>query len=326
MSNPGLFNSFKDAKLRFYLFRHGFRLGYRLRQQVLGLRPAGNLLRGVRAAVAPQRRILFLPATPVSSHVIFKLCRMAGIGITSDPTKRFDLAWHFDSNELAPGWQDDAVPPGMSVVNRFLRDVRKQTVERIFETVFGYPLAVDPTSYEGLVICKSNRNGKHDGQVLRCPIPASEVKPDYAYQRLIDNSVGPEGFLDLRVPVHGGSRIPLVYRKVRPAGARFTSYVSTDVVDADDVFTAEEQGNIYRFAAELGLVFGEMDVLRDNRDGRIYIVDVNNTPYGPPHHMDPETEAEVFRRQLKSLEMLIEDCVDPGLEPARPGARSLAPR
>jgi hypothetical protein len=31
----------------------------------------------------------------------------------------------------------------------------------------------------------------------------------------------------------------------------------------------------------MGLDFGELDILRDNDDGRIYIVDVNNTPSGP---------------------------------------------
>ena len=32
----------------------------------------------------------------------------------------------------------------------------------------------------------------------------------------------------------------------------------------------------------LGLDYGEIDVLRDRNEGKIYIVDVNNNPAGPP--------------------------------------------
>jgi hypothetical protein len=31
----------------------------------------------------------------------------------------------------------------------------------------------------------------------------------------------------------------------------------------------------------MGLDYGELDVLRDADDGRLYVVDVNTTPFGP---------------------------------------------
>jgi hypothetical protein len=37
-----------------------------------------------------------------------------------------------------------------------------------------------------------------------------------------------------------------------------------------------------RLCREMRLDFGELDVLRDRHDGRIYVVDVNRTPWGPP--------------------------------------------
>jgi hypothetical protein len=35
----------------------------------------------------------------------------------------------------------------------------------------------------------------------------------------------------------------------------------------------------------MGLDYGELDVLRDLGDRRIYVVDVNPTPDGPPNHI-----------------------------------------
>jgi hypothetical protein len=35
----------------------------------------------------------------------------------------------------------------------------------------------------------------------------------------------------------------------------------------------------------MGLEFGELDILRDNLSQKIYILDVNNTPSGPPNHI-----------------------------------------
>ena len=37
-------------------------------------------------------------------------------------------------------------------------------------------------------------------------------------------------------------------------------------------------------ARKLGIDYGEFDVLRD-KDRRIYVVDANNTPYGPPNEL-----------------------------------------
>lgn len=40
----------------------------------------------------------------------------------------------------------------------------------------------------------------------------------------------------------------------------------------------------------IGLDFGELDIIRDNADGGIYIIDVNKTPWGPPNHILPWQE------------------------------------
>lgn len=48
-----------------------------------------------------------------------------------------------------------------------------------------------------------------------------------------------------------------------------------------DIFSAAELAQLLDFGARIGLEYGELDVLRDRDSGRIYVVDVNRTPYGP---------------------------------------------
>ena len=47
----------------------------------------------------------------------------------------------------------------------------------------------------------------------------------------------------------------------------------------------DEQAQVIEFAKKMNLDYGEFDVLRDLDDKKIYIVDVNNTPFGPPSNI-----------------------------------------
>ena len=59
-----------------------------------------------------------------------------------------------------------------------------------------------------------------------------------------------------------------------------TDATACRLVDTDDLFSAAEQQRILAFCHEMRLDFGELDVLRDDDDGRIYIIDANKTPAG----------------------------------------------
>ena len=151
---------------------------------------------------------------------------------------------------------------------------------RVFEETFGYSLAVDPKTYQGPVVEKSEANGKHDGEIIQCPI--AEPQSGQVYQRLIDNTFNGEEFVDIRTPIVGG-RIPFVYLKRRLGDRRFSNdNHRVDLVDADAMLSSEEQKNIQAFAKGMALDFGGLDVLRHRGDGRIYIVDANKTDMGPP--------------------------------------------
>lgn len=101
------------------------------------------------------------------------------------------------------------------------------------------------------------------------------------YQRLIDNRWGQDLVEDIRVPVVFGT-IPLAYLQRRPLANRFKGLSTfAAVVRPEAVMSADEMAATLRFCDIMGVEYGELDVLRDRRDGRIYIVDANKTPYGP---------------------------------------------
>jgi hypothetical protein len=62
----------------------------------------------------------------------------------------------------------------------------------------------------------------------------------------------------------------------------------------------KELEQILYLARKMGVDYGEFDVLRD-KDKRIYVVDVNNTPAGPPNGL-PEGEVKAaLERLVKSF-------------------------
>ena len=101
---------------------------------------------------------------------------------------------------------------------------------------------------------------------------------------------------DIRVPVFG-HLIPFCYRKRRPIDSRFSNEnTSATLCEVDTVLSAAEVQQIFQFCDAMGLDYGELDVLRDRDDGRLYVVDVNNTPWGPPNHLDPASVPVALQR------------------------------
>jgi hypothetical protein len=164
-------------------------------------------------------------------------------------------------------------------VNFNCRDISKSTISAAFERVAGYSLGVDPTTYSGPIVDKSEVNAAHDGRTVVGPI---ERVSGRSYQKLIDNEV--EGGLveDLRTCTVAGQPV-IVFRKRRPLARRFANEnVSVGWGRPEEVFSPAEIDLIRRFCSEIKLDWGGVDVLRDRQDGRIYIVDANKTDMGPP--------------------------------------------
>ena len=256
----------------------------------------------LRLLAAPRKIVLCYPTRPKPYAVLYKLCALAGYGIVTDPATPCDAVfrWHdATQSDLGP------FPHGEAAINRRCTDISKRHVSRVFADVFGYDLLVDPTSYEGRVVKKSDENATHDGTVIDCPIPADEVAPGYVYQKAIDNRrEGGEGFYEYRVPVFDGT-LPAVYVKYRPLDAQFKAFDGADVTTADAVLSEAEQAQVVALARALHMEYGEMDVLRDRGDGRIYVVDANNTPSGPSRGFRPEQSVEALRALRPAFEALL---------------------
>jgi hypothetical protein len=209
-------------------------------------------------------------------YTIWKTCMLLGLRITPARNTTGDVCMY---------WEDSTVcaPPAetQGILNARCTDISKDVVERRFAEVFGYPLAIDPVTHTGPYVRKSRLNAAHNGTVRVGSPDVSEV--DTVYERLIDNSTD-EGWqiVDLRTAIVG-KQIPVVFLLYRSITDRFgTDSLSCHLISADEVFSEIEQRHIMELAQAMGLDYGELDILRDSADGRIYVVDVNKTPVGPP--------------------------------------------
>tara|TARA_R110000787_G_scaffold99840_7_gene204582 strand:- start:17150 stop:18088 length:939 start_codon:yes stop_codon:yes gene_type:complete len=241
--------------------------------------------------------IAFYPDKPRPWYFIWPVMHVSGSKLIDD-VSRADIVFQFDDSTET----DNAIPAvkeGARLVNFGCQDVSKSTVAEVFERASGYTLKVDPTTHQGRMVEKSEMNAAHDGRVLEGPLDAPvEGK---AYQLLIDNEI--EGGLveDLRCCLVGGHPT-VVFRKRRPLERRFLNENVEVLLDEPaNCYTADEIAVIERFAAELGLDWGGVDVLRDRMSGRIYIVDANKTDMGPPVALKLAAKLRATRRMARAF-------------------------
>jgi len=87
---------------------------------------------------------------------------------------------------------------------------------------------------------------------------------------------------DLRTTVVAG-KVLAVWRKRRALHERFANVgLPAHALHPESVLTASEREQAAALACNMGLDMCEMDIIRDRVDGRIYVIDVNQTPYSPP--------------------------------------------
>ncbi|WBQ13576.1 hypothetical protein L2D00_02545 [Hyphomonadaceae bacterium BL14] len=219
-------------------------------------------------------RIAFAPHVPRPWFLIWPAVRLSGLR-PSPSRHEADILFHFEDathGERPHGWTG----PG---INLDCTDISKSHVARMFESVFGRTLAIDPQTHAGSYVDKSETNAAHDGQVKTGP---AARMPGRCYQRLID-TVAPDGMVeDLRCATVGG-QIAAVFVKRRPAARRFENHnAEVRLTTPEAVFSADERARIAAFCTALRLDWGGLDVLRDRTSGEIWIVDANKTDMGPP--------------------------------------------
>jgi hypothetical protein len=190
--------------------------------------------------------------------------------------------------------------PTIPVANQGCRDISKQRLDIVHHEIFGYGVSLDPRTYDGIGVKKSNANARSDGEFIQFPV--RHVDPDMVYQRLIDNSYGHGLVQDIRVPIFR-DQIPFVYMQCRSISDRFkgTNSLAT-VEETDRIFSPEEKSLIVALCKRMGLDYGELDVLRDRAEQRIYVVDLNNTPAGPVRGLTKEDHWASLNRMAISFE------------------------
>lgn len=230
--------------------------------------------------------------------------RMGGIKITKD-TQVANIIFVFDDSttsntgaKLDPALKEKAI-------NHRIDDISKTHVAKVFQDVFGYGVEIDPLTYQGKTVQKSDINATHDGVVIDCPITPAAVKEGSVYQKLIDSTFDGSRPEDLRMAYVSGE-IPVVFRKFKLPEKRFgTEYDHVDLWDADTAFSAEEQAQLIQFCGAMGLDFGAVDVMRDKHDGRIYVVDVNKTCM-PVLCLSQKSQRAAMRKIAEALLRLVE--------------------
>lgn len=219
------------------------------------------------------RDMLFVPAVPHHpGYLMTKICAELRLRPTSNAVNAPVGMLFWDKTQ-----NDGSDRP---ILNARCTDISKRRMEEAFQKVFGYSLAIDPLTYNGKAVCKSDENAAHDGYIVDCPI--KEKVQGRVYEVLIDNSIADDVVEDIRISVVGND-LPLAYLKRRWKHHRFVNTnFEVKIVPVESVTSVAERDLTLKFAREIGLDFGELDTLRDCSTGKLYIVDAAKTPFGPP--------------------------------------------
>lgn len=266
-------------------------------------RPLG--LRAVRQSVASSRAIArhnanqptnapvlnFFPERPLARAQLVSMLGLIGVRIGSDLRAGPQIAWQKDT------WLDPADQARLPTyaINRGCSDVSKSRVDALWASVAGYSLSVDPLVTEGPMVVKSDLNARHDWRPVNGPLRRRE--PGMVYERFIDATVG-DLFIQSR-PVIMRRHIPLVYAVHFPR-QHWHAEAEPFPSQTSEFYSAAETDLILDFTDALGLEYGELDVLRDNATGQLFVIDANPTPVRP-HHITAEDEATTQRQMADAF-------------------------
>ena len=231
----------------------------------------------------PDFGVFFWPHLPSKRTALYKALTQLGAHITNNTNVpvRARIFWEDATHR-------NFQPPGQlhnhSFLNARLTDISKEAVERLHVKVFGYGTFVDPQTHRGQAVMKSDENATHDGRIIQCP---TQPELGYVYQQVINNQLSSGEVYDIRVPIIG-PEIPFVYLKFRPEETRFFNANSrAELHPLGEILKPQEAVQLAQMAQLAQLDYGELDVLRDADTGRLFVVDINPTPYGPPNNLPP---------------------------------------
>jgi len=239
----------------------------------------------------------FWPLRPQPIAPIFQI--MDRLGLRAGFAPRADqptIAW--ETGTWFPPRGPARLPA--NAINARCLDVSKSRVADAWAEVAGYPLAVDPLTTSGTLVEKPEENARHGGRIVTGPL--ARRRRGFVYQRLVDCRIDGQ-IHQLRVVVTG-TNLALAYEKWRPEPEWFTGTRLSVPRTPDELFSAAEQALLLSFTRAMHLDYGELDVLRDEINGLIYVVDANRTPTRP-HNLPQRDWPRVYDTQAAAFRELL---------------------
>lgn len=252
------------------------------------------------------KTVLFYPDYPSKRAVLYKVFRSARFNITNNPKLKYQISVFWSEKTIR---NHDSISTRINLqkpmINYHFTDSSKAHVENNFSSVFNRSTFVDPLTHKGKCVKKSNNNAVHDGLIIDCPV--KKVDEDSVYQIVIDNVLDSKYVEDLRIPIINNS-IHFLYVKYKRIEKRFgtfkhslTQHKEHQLIENPlELLSQDEINKILRFSKMLNMDYGELDVLRDQKSGAIYIIDANNTPHGPTGFSpkNKKTALDILKKEL----------------------------
>jgi len=246
-----------------------------------------------------KKKALFYPELPETKSALAIALKTMGYQIHNDPTQEHHFAvawdnetWKTNISELSEVLQD--------AWNSKCHDISKSYLDQVHQEVFDYSTRVNPALHTGDILEKSEINASHQARIVHAPL---EPKEGFIYQKLINNAEGRYFFKDIRL-VYIRGKIPCCYLNYRIKGKRFSAKKYKAVlVNTDTVLTKEEQALTHAFCQKLHVDYAEIDALRDNDSGLLYLIDVNVTAFGPSTGLTFQEKIEavdLYHQNLKA--------------------------
>lgn len=210
-------------------------------------------------------KILFYPTMITKQQRLRHALDALGVECHNDTSKSFDLAfyWSFHGT-VAPL---DEFCQKTPMINKGCDDITKGKVNRIFKNI-----GVDPLTYKGKVVEKTENQALKKWRVIDCPI--KETRDGFAYQKYIDSFDG-NYHVEYRVFYAGEAKFVAKTYKKKQSQPIFDTVEILPV----SIFYEDQLGYINNGCADFGLDFGEVDIKMDS-NGDIYVLDINNVAGG----------------------------------------------
>lgn len=243
------------------------------------------------------------PTYPSKKTTLSKIARLNKARLTNKFVSNPDVIIYFENATYGSANELRRKYPKTRIINANCPDISKERVHVVHLEALGYSMNLNPKTYIGVAVEKSDENAVHDGQEVICPV--AFPKTDAVYQKVLDNTNEEGEYVDIRVPVIAG-KIPLVYLKFKTKKNRFTNKAHRATLhQPEDLFSEEEISQIEKYAAAMKVDFCEFDVLRHKGNNKIYIIDVNKTPYGPPDPLNKEDKAIAIKKLSDAFMQMI---------------------